>query len=171
MVRSFNGKKPKIHPKAFIHPTAEIIGDVEIGAYASIWPGVIIRADTDCIVIGERTNVQDGTIMHCDKGTPVVLGRSVTVGHRVLIHGAKVEDFALLGMGSIVMAARIGKLALIGAGALVVDGMIVPARSLVLGVPGKVVRQLTKEEIARIHRGEANYVKYQKLHFKTSFPI
>ena len=171
MIRSFNGKKPKIHPKAFVHPSAEIIGNVEIGAYASIWPGVVLRADTDRIVIGERTNVQDGAIMHCDKGTPVVLGKSVTVGHRVLVHGAKVEDFALLGMGSIVMAAHVGKLALIGAGALVVDGMVVPSRSLVLGVPGKVVRELTVKEIARIKRGEANYVKYQRLHRQTSFPV
>lgn len=171
MLRSFNGKKPKIHPSAFIHPACEIIGDVRIGAYASVWPGVVIRADTDKIVIGERTNIQDGTIIHCDKGVPTILGKGIVVGHRVLLHGACIADGVLVGMGAIVMAAAIGRESLIGAGALVIDATKVPPRSLVLGSPAKVKRKLTPQEIAKIRKGESNYLKYQKLHKQTSFVV
>lgn len=169
MIRSFNGKKPKIHATAFVHPACEIIGDVTIKAYASIWPGCVLRGDADKIVIGERTNIQDLTVIHCDKGKPVILGKGLVVGHRALIHGSRIADHVLVGMGAIVMNARIGSHCLIGAGAMVLDNMTIPGRSLVLGSPAKIIRPLKPQEMAMIKQGEASYVKRAQMHSQTSY--
>ncbi|MBI2070642.1 MAG: gamma carbonic anhydrase family protein [Elusimicrobia bacterium] len=171
MLRSFNGKKPSVHPSAFIHPSAEIIGDVQIKARASIWPGCVLRADTDRIIIGEGTNVQDGTVIHCDPGAPSILGKHITVGHRALIHGSRIADHVLVGMGAIVMAARIGSWSLIGAGALILDGANIAPRSLILGVPAKILRKTGPKEKTAIRNGAKNYIRRAKAHRTTSVAL
>ncbi|MBI4064729.1 MAG: gamma carbonic anhydrase family protein [Elusimicrobia bacterium] len=171
MIRSFKGKIPKIHPKAFVHPAAEVIGDVEIKAYASVWPCCVLRGDTDKIIIGERTNIQDGTVIHCDEGVPTILGKGVVVGHGVIIHGSKIADHVLVGMGATVLSAAIGSWTLIGARALILDGMRIPAKSVVLGSPAKIVRAASAKEIRMIKQGEKNYLIRQKAHRETSFAV
>jgi len=143
----------------YIHPSAVIIGNVTLGRDASVWPTAVLRGDSDAIVIGDETNVQDGTIIHVDPGVPVRVGNRVTIGHRAVIHGCTIEDDSLIGIGAVVLnGAVIGTGSVIGAGAVVAEGMIVPPGSLVLGVPGKVVRPVDDEWRARIERGWKAYV-------------
>jgi carbonic anhydrase/acetyltransferase-like protein (isoleucine patch superfamily) len=148
-----------IHGTAYVAPNATIIGDVRIAAEASVWFGCVIRGDNERIEIGPRTNVQDLTMIHTDEGIPCVLGAGVTVGHGVVLHGATVEDGAMIGIGAIVLnGAIVGSEALIGAGALVTEGQVIPPRHLALGVPAKVVRELTGEETERLRAAAAHYV-------------
>lgn len=150
-----------IDPSAFIAPSADIIGQVTIGARSSVWFGSVLRGDTDRIIIGERTNLQDGSIVHVDAGAPVLIGNGVTVAHRAVVHGTIVEDDVLIGMGAIVLSgARIGSESLIGAGALVTGGTVIPPRSLVLGLPARVVREITDEELETIQQTAQRYVDY-----------
>jgi len=143
----------------YVHESAVIIGNVTLGRDASVWPTAVLRGDNDSIVIGDETNVQDGTIVHVDPGVPVRVGNRVTIGHRAVIHGCTIEDDCLIGIGAIVLnGAVIGTGSMIGAGAVVPEGMIVPPGSLVLGVPGKVVRQVDDALRARIERGWRAYV-------------
>jgi carbonic anhydrase/acetyltransferase-like protein (isoleucine patch superfamily) len=148
-----------IHSTAYVAPNATIIGDVRVGAEASVWFGTVLRGDSEPIEIGPRTNVQDLAVIHTDEGIPCVLGAGVTVGHRAVIHGATIEDGALIGIGAIVLnGATVGVEALIGAGALVTEGQVIPPRHLALGVPARVVRELTNEETARLRAAAAHYV-------------
>jgi carbonic anhydrase/acetyltransferase-like protein (isoleucine patch superfamily) len=150
-----------IDPSVFVAVGAVIIGDVHIGAQSSVWFNAVIRGDTDRVVIGERTNVQDGVIIHVDAGAPCTIGAGVTIGHRAVVHGALVEDDVLIGIGAIVLSgARIGCESILGAGTLVTGGTVVPPRSLVLGLPGRVVRSLSDDEVASIKSGAARYVRY-----------
>lgn len=143
----------------FIHPTAVIIGNVILGRDASVWPTAVLRGDADAIVIGDETNVQDGAVVHVDPGCPVRVGHRVTIGHRAVIHGCTIEDDCLIGIGAIILnGAVIGTGSVIGAGAVVREGMVVPPGSLVLGVPGVVVRAVDDELRARIVHGAAAYV-------------
>lgn len=167
-IRTFKGNTPKIHPSAFIHPSAEVIGMVEIGPEASIWPGCVLRGDTDKIVIGARTNIQDNTVIHCDEGKPTILGAGIVIGHACILHGCKIEDSVLVGMGSTVLEAEVGTLSFIGARSLLLGGLKVPAKSLVLGSPAKVIRPATDQEMALIKQGEKNYVERAKAHKETS---
>jgi carbonic anhydrase/acetyltransferase-like protein (isoleucine patch superfamily) len=162
MIKSFQGKRPQIHETAYVAETAVVIGDVTLGAGSSVWFGAVVRGDVFHIRIGERTNIQDGTVVHVANGThATVLEDEVTVGHNVTLHGCHVERGCLIGMGSIVMdGARIGAQSIVAAGALVSPGTIVPPRSLVLGVPAKVKRQLTDEEVAGLAQFWKNYVGY-----------
>jgi len=145
----------------FVAPGAIITGQVQIGAQSSVWFNAVIRADTAPVVIGERTNVQDGVVIHVDAGAPCIIGHGVTIGHRAVVHGALVEDDVLIGIGAIVLSgAKIGRESILGAGTLVTGGTVVPPRSLVLGLPGRVVRSLTDEEVASIKSGAARYVQY-----------
>lgn len=154
-----------IDPTAFIHPLAFVCGDASLGARASVWPFAVIRGDSDCIVVGDESNVQDGAILHADPGVPCTIGSRVTIGHRAIVHGATVEDDCLIGMGAIVLnGAHIGTGSIIGAGAVVREGMHVPAGSLVLGVPGRVVREATDADRAGIARGAAAYVRLRSEH-------
>jgi carbonic anhydrase/acetyltransferase-like protein (isoleucine patch superfamily) len=154
-----------IHPSAFIHEAAIVLGNVTIGARASIWPAAVLRADTDRIEIGDDSNVQDGAVLHCDEGIPCLVGKRVTIGHSAVVHGAIVEDGALIGIGAVVLnGARIGSGALIGAGAVVAEGTVVPPNSLVLGVPGKVRGELTPEQQARVAHGYEAYVALAARH-------
>ncbi|NLF02074.1 MAG: gamma carbonic anhydrase family protein [Anaerolineales bacterium] len=148
-----------VHPTAFVAPNATVVGDVHIGAEASVWFGSVLRGDNAAIEIGARTNVQDLAVIHADAGQPCVLGQGVTVGHRAVVHSATVADGALIGIGAIVLnGAQVGEEALVGAAALVPAGMVVPARHLALGVPARVVRPLTDDEVASLRETAAHYV-------------
>jgi len=154
---------------AFIHKRATVIGDVTLGERASVWPAAVIRGDTDHIVIGDDSNVQDGAVVHVDEGIPCVIGARVTIGHRAVVHGATVENDCLIGIGAIVLnKAVIGKGSIVAAGALVPEGMVVPPGSLVMGVPGK-VRPLTAEQAKRIAHGPENYVAMSRRHAAGEF--
>lgn len=162
MIRPFRGVEPQIHPTAFIEESAQIIGDVSIGEQSSVWFNAVVRGDVFYIRIGNRTNIQDGTVIHVTNGThPTILEDEVTVGHNVTLHGCYIERGCLIGMGSIVMDdVRVGAQSIVAAGALLSPGTKVPPRSLVLGVPAKVKRQLTDEEVAGLDAYWQNYVEY-----------
>jgi len=148
-----------IHPTAYVAPNATIIGEVHVAAKASVWFGCVLRGDNAPITVGARTNVQDLTVIHTDVEQPCTLGEDVTVGHRAVLHSATIEDGALVGIGAIVLnGVVVGREALVGAGALVPEGMTIPPRHLVLGVPARVVRELTDEEIERSRTFATHYV-------------
>jgi carbonic anhydrase/acetyltransferase-like protein (isoleucine patch superfamily) len=152
---------PAIPASAFVHPRASVCGRTTLGERASVWGGVVIRADTDVIVVGHESNIQDLTMLHTDRGIPVVIGDRVTVGHRAILHGCTVDNDVLIGMGAILLnRCRIGSGSIVGAGALVPEGVQIPPNSLVLGVPGKVVRETTEAERQKI---AASAVGYQRL--------
>jgi len=149
MIYILGDRKPVFHGDYFVAPNAAVIGSVVMKANSSVWWNVTVRADTDVITLGENVNVQDGSVVHADEGVPVVLERNVSIGHLVMIHGCTIRENSLVGIGAIVLnRAVVGRNCLIGAGALVPEGKTIPDGSLVLGVPGKVVRSLTPEEIA-----------------------
>jgi carbonic anhydrase/acetyltransferase-like protein (isoleucine patch superfamily) len=154
---------PTIHPTAFVHPLAYVAGDVTLGARVSIWPFASLRGDTDAITIGEDSNVQDGSVIHCDAGVPCHIGKCVGIGHRAIVHGAVVEDDVLIAMGAVLLnGVRVGTGSIIGAGAVVREGFVVPSNSLVLGVPGRIVRETTAEERKRIGRTVESYIGLQE---------
>ena len=149
---------PTIHPLAFIHSAAHVIGDVTIAAGASVWPTCVLRGDTAPIVVGEDSNVQDGTIVHVDRGVPCAIGARVAIGHRAIVHGATVQDDCLIGMGAIVLnRVVVGRGSIVGAGAVCTEGMIIPPNSLVVGVPGRVIRETTEAERERIAQTVESY--------------
>ena len=149
---------PEIHSEAFVAPTAVVVGKVTMGRRASIWYGAIARADSEVIEIGEDSNVQDGSTLHSDPGYPLVIGRGVTVGHNVVLHGARVDDDVLVGMGSTVLnGAHIGSGSIIAAGAVVMQGAEIPPNSLVAGVPAKVRRETTEEDRTAIKLNAKSY--------------
>lgn len=151
-------KTPTIHPEAYIAPNATIVGDVRIGAGSSVFYGAVLRADSEAIIIGEDTNIQDNCVLHLDPGYPLTVGSRVTVGHGAILHGCTVGDETLIGMGAIVLnGAVIGKHCIIGAGALVTQNAVIPDGSLVYGSPAKVKGQLTPEDIADLAETAANY--------------
>jgi carbonic anhydrase/acetyltransferase-like protein (isoleucine patch superfamily) len=153
---------PDIDDAAFVAPTAVVVGAVTMGPQASIWYSAVARADAETIEIGERSNVQDGSTLHSDPGFPLVIGRGVTVGHRVILHGARIDDDVLVGMGAVVMnGARIGSGSIIAAGAVVTQGKQIPPGSVVAGVPAKVVRQATDDDLLHIRENAAAY--YERL--------
>ena len=163
MIRSYKGRSPKIDASAFVDETAQIIGDVEIGADSSVWMNCVVRGDVNVIRIGRRTNLQDGTIVHVMRDThPTRLGDEVTVGHGAILHGCVVEERCLIGMGAILLnGATIGHDSIVAAGALVAERMQVPPRSLVMGSPAKVRRELTAAEVASIRDYAERYVGYR----------
>jgi carbonic anhydrase/acetyltransferase-like protein (isoleucine patch superfamily) len=144
----------------WIAPNAAVIGRVRLADEASVWFGAVLRGDNEPITIGERSNIQDLAVIHTDPGFPATVGSDCTIGHRAILHGCTIGDNSLVGMGAIVLnGAVVGRNCLIGAGALVTEGKVIPDNSLVLGRPGKVVRELTAEDIARNHANTANYVR------------
>jgi len=152
----------------YIAPDASIIGSVTLENEVSVWFNVVIRADNDQVLIGEQTNVQDGSVLHVDPGYPMTLGRRVTVGHKVMLHGCSVGDGSLIGINSIVMnGAKIGKSALIGANTLIAEGKEIPDGVLVLGSPGKIVRELKQEEKDYLLKIAAGYVERSRF-YKTN---
>jgi len=170
MIRPFRGVQPQIHPTAFIEESAQVIGDVHIGEQSSVWFNAVVRGDVFYIRIGDRTNIQDGTVIHVTNGThATILEDEVTVGHNVTLHGCHIERGCLVGMGSIVMDdVRIGSESIVAAGALVAPGTKVPPRSLVIGAPAKVRRPLTEEEVASLAHYWQNYVEYTKAYKEES---
>lgn len=166
MIRNFNGVTPRVDPTAFITDDAIIIGDVEIGEDASVWYGSIVRGDVNYIRIGARTNIQDGTIIHVSSRThPTVLENEITVGHRVTLHGCHVESGCLIGIGAILMdGVHIGANSLVGAGSLVTPGTQIPQRSLVIGSPARVKRELSDKELAFLDKSWQNYVELKNIY-------
>ena len=161
-----------IHPTAFIAPGALLMGDVTVGADASVWYGAVLRGDMAPIIIGAETNLQDGTVVHVDDDLPCSIGRRVGVGHRVILHGCTVEEECLIGMGSILLnGVRIGTGSVVAAGAVIPEGMQVPPRSLVMGVPGRIVRTVDTALSARIAETWSHYVQQARAHKAGRFPI
>lgn len=160
LILPFRGRAPRIHPSAWIAPTAVIIGDVEIGPDSSVFYGCVLRGDSGSIRIGARTNLQDGTVVHVDADAPTTLGDDVTVGHQALVHGSTVGNGTLVGMKSALLShSVIGAGSLIAAGAVVLEGAEIPATSLAAGVPAKVRRELSAEESAAFIPHAAAYVE------------
>ena len=150
---------PEIHPSVYIAQGAMIIGDVTIGEESNVWFNAVLRGDLDQIRIGARTNIQDGTIVHLDNGYPCIIGDDVTVGHGCIVHGCTVGDGAMLGMGAIVLTgAKIGERAIVGAGALVREGQEIPPETVAVGIPAKVRRDVSTEDLERIRFGTLDYV-------------
>ncbi|MBV8842084.1 MAG: gamma carbonic anhydrase family protein [Bryobacterales bacterium] len=160
MLRPYRGISPRIATSAYIDHAANLIGDVTVGERSTVWPNVTIRGDIEPIQIGEETNIQDGAVMHTDRGFPLTLGNRVTIGHSAVLHGCTIEDEALIGIGAIVLSgARIGRGAVVAAGSLVPEGMEVPAGTLVVGTPAKPRRRVNPEEQERFRKGVDNYVE------------
>jgi carbonic anhydrase/acetyltransferase-like protein (isoleucine patch superfamily) len=163
MLRQFRGITPRVHETAYVDASAQVIGDVEIGEQSSIWMNVVMRGDVHCIRVGSRTNVQDGTVVHVMRQThPTTIGNDVTIGHAALVHGCTLADRILVGMGAILLnGVDVGEDSIIAAGTLVTEQSKIPPRSLVMGSPGKVKRQLTDTEVASILDYSGRYVSYR----------
>ena len=163
VIRAFRSVTPTIHPSAFVDVSAQVIGDVHLGAESSVWMNVVIRGDVNYIRIGSRSNIQDLTLVHVQFQThPTIIGNDVTVGHSAVIHGCTIEDRCLIGMGAILLnGCRIGTGSIVAAGTLVPEGMIIPPGSMVMGVPGKVRRPLTPEEDKGLDWYADRYVHYR----------
>jgi carbonic anhydrase/acetyltransferase-like protein (isoleucine patch superfamily) len=163
MLRPYRGVSPQVHPTAYVDHSAQVIGEVEIGAESSVWMCAVVRGDVHWIKVGRRTSIQDGTVVHVMTGThPTTIGDNVTVGHAAVIHGCTIEDLCLIGMGAILLnGAHVGNGSIVAAGSLVVEDMRIPPRSLVMGSPAKVRRQLTDAEVADIQLYADRYVAYR----------
>ena len=162
MILSYMGKSPKLHETAFVAEGAHVIGDVTVGKDASIWFNTVVRGDVNFIKIGERTNIQDNSVVHVTyERFPTVIASNVTIGHAAVIHGCTIEDFCLIGMGAILLDnCLIGDHSIVAAGALVREGFHVPPGSLVAGVPGRIVKQLNDDEMTRLRDSAQHYVDY-----------
>lgn len=163
MLRPYRGRLPVVDPSAYIDDSAQVIGDVTIGAESSVWMNVVIRGDVNVIRIGDRTNVQDGTVVHVMHDThPTTIGDDVTIGHGAIVHGCTIGHRVLIGMGAILLnGAVIGDDSIVAAGTLVTEGTVIPPRSMVMGTPGRVRRPLTDAEVASILDYSRNYVQYR----------
>lgn len=170
MVYSFKDHSPKIGENSWIADSAEVIGMVEMGRDCSIWFGAVVRADIHYIEIGEGTNIQDLAMVHVthftkpdmSDGNPTIIGKYVTIGHKVMLHGCKIGDFSLIGMNAVVLdGAEIGEESIVGAGSIVTMNKKFPPRSLIIGSPAKVVRELTEEEVQNLHHHSQNYVEFK----------
>jgi gamma-carbonic anhydrase len=166
MLRAYRGKLPKIAASAYIDPSAQLIGDITIGERSSVWPNVTARGDVNSIHIGDDTNIQDNSVLHCDAGLyPLKIGNRVTVGHLAMLHGCTIEDECLIGIAAVVLnGAKIGKGSVIAAGAVVPEGAEVPPESMVMGVPAKVKRPLTAEERERFRQNALHYVEAARIY-------
>ncbi len=169
MIQPFLDVFPTIPSSVFIAPSADVIGDVEIGEESSVWFGVVIRGDVNFVRVGARTNIQDLSVLHVTRLThPLIIGNEVTVGHHVTLHGCTVKDRVLIGMGAVILdGAMVGADSIVGAGALVTQGMEVPSGSLVLGHPAKIKRPLKDEELSFLSKSAQNYVDLAKLYLKS----
>jgi len=165
MLKAFNGYQPHIHPETLVFENTIIIGRVDLSRGVSVWPGCVLRADVEAIVVGEDTNLQDGVLVHTNYGMPAIIGKGTTVGHGAIIHGCRIGDNCLIGMGAILLdGAVIEDDCVIGAGALVTEGFVVTRGSLVLGLPGKIVRKLTAEEIAKNGHSAQEYLRLSQVY-------
>ena len=163
---------PDIAPDAFVAPTATVIGKVTLKSRASVWFGAVIRGDNEPITIGESSNIQEGAVLHTDPGVPLTIGERVTVGHQAMLHGCTIGDGSLVGIQAVILnGAVIGKNCLVGAGAVVTERKTFPDRSLILGSPAKVVRELTDETIAGLEASAASYADRQAQYARELKPI
>ena len=159
VIYSLDGIQPELAEQSWVAPSADVIGRVSLMYMGSIWFGAVLRGDNEWITIGEHSNVQDGCVLHTDKGAPLTIGAYCTIGHKAILHGCEVGDNSLVGMGAIILNhAKIGRNCLIGAGALIPEGKIIPDNSLVVGAPGKVVRVLDDEAAAKLRKSAEGYV-------------
>lgn len=158
-VYELDGVAPDIAATAWVADSAQVMGDVKLGADASVWFGTVVRGDTSSITIGEGSNVQDASVLHADLGMPLVIGRHVTIGHQVMLHGCTIGDETLIGIGAIVLnGAKIGKNCLVGAGALVTEGKEFPDGSMIIGSPARVVKPLTAEQMQGLRQSAQHYI-------------
>ncbi len=172
MIYTLNGITPRLGRDVFIAPNATVIADVDLGDEASIWFGAVLRGDIECLTVGRRTNVQDNSVMHSDRGSPLTLGERVTVGHSVVLHGCTVGDGSLIGMGSSVLNdARIGRNCLVGANALVTEGKTFADGMLIVGSPARAIRPLTAEELARLAFSADHYAERAALYRQSLKPF
>jgi carbonic anhydrase/acetyltransferase-like protein (isoleucine patch superfamily) len=163
VIRAFRSVHPRVHPTAFVDASAQVIGDVHLGAESSVWMNVVVRGDVNHVRIGARSNLQDLTLVHVMRDThPTIIGDAVTIGHSAVVHGCTVEDQCLIGMGAILLnGCRIGTGSIVAAGALVPEGMVVAPGSLVMGTPARVRRAVTPGEAASIVDYAERYVQYR----------
>ncbi len=162
-IYQLDDKTPQVADSAWVADNAQVVGDVRLGEDVSIWFGATLRGDNDPITIGAGTNIQDGSVLHTDVGVPLTLGKNVTVGHMVMLHGCTIGDESLIGIGAVVLnGAKIGKNCLVGAGSLVTEGKEFPDGSMILGSPAKVVRQLTPEQIEGLRHSAQHYIENAK---------
>jgi carbonic anhydrase/acetyltransferase-like protein (isoleucine patch superfamily) len=167
----FGDSSPRLAPDSFVAPGAWLIGDVTLAAGASVWFNAVLRADMAPIILSARANLQDGSVVHVDEGFPAQIGEEVTVGHGAVIHGATVAPRVLVGMRAVLLTgATIGEGSILGAGALVPEGRSIPPRSLVLGVPGRVVREVTDAEFAQILESAAHYARLAQQYRRAGAP-
>ena len=158
-IYNLGDRQPVLGREAWVAPNATVIGDVRLGDAASIWWNAVVRGDNDTITIGTGSNIQDGSVLHVDAGVPMTLGANVTVGHLVMLHGCTIGEESLIGIKSVILNhAVIGRHCIIGANSLIPEGKVIPERSLVMGSPGKVVRQLSDEEVAKLRLAAQGYV-------------
>lgn len=157
MIETFNGKTPKTAPSAYIHKTSTLIGNVTVGDNCSVWPGAVLRGDVAKIIIGPNSSVQDNAVIHVDLDVDTVIEEGVTIGHNATVHGTKVGHHCLIGMSACVMECSIGHESLIAAGTLLTAGKNIPPRSLVMGVPGKIIRQLSDDEVKNLYKSAQTY--------------
>jgi len=159
---------PDVHATAWVADSAQVMGRVSLAENASVWYGAVLRGDNDSISVGRDSNVQDGSVLHTDHGSPLVIGEGVTIGHQVMLHGCTIGDFSLVGIGSVILNnARIGRNCIVGAGALVTEGKEFPDGVLIVGAPAKVVRELRAEQIARLRTMAEHYVQQQQRHARS----
>jgi len=173
MLYELEGKAPVHDPKtSWVADSAAVIGDVVLEEDASVWFGAVVRGDNARIHIGRGSNVQDGAVLHVDPGFPLTLGADVTIGHLVMLHGCTIGDGSLIGIGAVVLnGAKIGANCLIGAKALITEGKEIPPRSVVMGAPGKIVRELSDEDLERIRRPARSYVERMRVYRDTLQPV
>lgn len=165
MIKTYKGKNPVIHESCFIAESADIVGDVTIGAESNIWYNAVIRGDENYIKIGKNTNVQDNCVVHISEEHPTIIGDNITIGHSAIVHACKIGNNSLIGMGvTILNGAEIGNEVMIGAGALVTGGKKIPSGVLLVGSPAKVIRELTEEEKQALRDSAKNYVQLGKDH-------
>ena len=165
-------KAPQLGKNAWVAPNATVIGDVHLGADASIWWNATVRGDNDPITIGHNSNIQDGSVLHTDEGIPMDIGADVTVGHLVMLHGCTVGDGSLIGIGSVILnRAVIGKGCIVGANTLIPEGKVFPERALIVGAPGRMIRQLSEEEVARHYASAQGYVNNWQYYLRELRPL
>ena len=160
---------PTLVESAYVADSAQVMGDVHLGAHASVWFGAVIRGDTERITVGEGSNIQDGSVLHADFGAPLTIGKYVTVGHKVMLHGCSIGDESLVGIGAVILNnAKIGKNCLVGAGSLVTEGKVFPDGSVIMGSPAKLVRTLSPEQMQALRITAQHYIDNAK-RYQTSF--
>ncbi len=166
-VFELDGVTPEMHAESWVAESATVLGRVHMHKDSSVWFGATVRGDNDPVTIGEGSNIQDGSVLHTDVGYPVTIGKHCTIGHLVMLHGCEIGDGSLIGIGSIILnGAKIGKNCLIGAKSLITEGKVIPDGSMVMGAPGKVVRELKPEQIAGMQLGAHHYIENWKRYAK-----